>query len=52
MDDAFCLVLFKVLVNPIKSFGLNIDDITGQGYANGSNMKGKYNGGGGGKSVA
>jgi hypothetical protein len=28
----------------MESFGLNIDDIRGQGYDNGSNMKGKHHG--------
>uniref|UniRef100_M8BE92 Lipoxygenase 1 n=1 Tax=Aegilops tauschii TaxID=37682 RepID=M8BE92_AEGTA len=32
----------KVLVDSIKSFGLNIDDIRGQGYDNGSHTEGKY----------
>ncbi|XP_062203777.1 uncharacterized protein LOC133905976 [Phragmites australis] len=36
--------LFNVLIDSIKSFGLNIDDIRGQGYDNGSNMKGKHKG--------
>jgi hypothetical protein len=36
--------LFNVLVESIKSYGLLIDDIRGQGYDNGSNMKGKNKG--------
>ncbi|KAK1668757.1 hypothetical protein QYE76_056916 [Lolium multiflorum] len=36
--------LFNVLVESIKSYGLHIDDIRGQGYDNGSNMKGKNKG--------
>ena len=36
--------LFDVLVESIKSHGLNIDDIRGQGYDNGSNRKGKNKG--------
>lgn len=32
--------LFNELVNVLKKYGLNIDDIRGQGYDNGSNMKG------------
>jgi hypothetical protein len=36
--------LFKVLVESIKSYGLIIDDIRGQVYDNGSNMKGKNKG--------
>jgi hypothetical protein len=33
-----------VLLDSMKSFGLNINDIRGQGYDNGSNMKGKHQG--------
>ena len=33
--------LFDVLVSEVKSLGLDIDDVRGQGYDNGSNMKGK-----------
>jgi hypothetical protein len=36
--------LSNVLVDSIKSFGLNVDDIICQGYDNGSNMKGKHKG--------
>ena len=36
--------LFNVLVESINSYGLLIDDIRGQGYDNGSNMKGKNKG--------
>ena len=32
------------MVDSIKSFGLNVDDIRGQGYDNGSNMKGAHKG--------
>ena len=28
-------------MNAMESYGLNIDDVMGQGYDNGSNMKGK-----------
>jgi hypothetical protein len=38
------LGLFNVLIDSLESFGLNIDDIRGQGYDNGSNMKGKHQG--------
>jgi len=44
VDDTFGLGLCNVLVDVIKSFGLDIDDIRGQGYDNGSNMKGKRKG--------
>jgi hypothetical protein len=36
--------LFDVLVEAINSYGLLIDDIRGEGYDNGSNMKGKNKG--------
>ena len=36
--------LFNVLVESINSYGLLIDNIRGQGYDNGSNMKGKHKG--------
>ncbi|XP_066365315.1 uncharacterized protein [Miscanthus floridulus] len=44
VDDTSGEGLFNVLVDSIKSFGLNVDDIRGQGYDNGSNMKGKHKG--------
>jgi hypothetical protein len=44
VGDTSGLWLFNVLVESIKSFGLNIDDIRGQGYDNRSNMKGKHQG--------
>jgi hypothetical protein len=36
--------LFDVLEGELKHLGLNIDDVRGQGYDNGSNMKGKHQG--------
>ncbi|XP_012700210.1 zinc finger MYM-type protein 1-like [Setaria italica] len=36
--------LFNVLENELKLLGLDIDDVRGQGYDNGSNMKGKHKG--------
>jgi len=36
--------LFDVLVSELKNLGLDIDDVRGQGYDNGSNMKGKNQG--------
>lgn len=33
-----------MLQNMLKCLGLDIDDVRGQGYANGSNMKGKHQG--------
>uniref|UniRef100_A0A453LZF7 DUF4371 domain-containing protein n=1 Tax=Aegilops tauschii subsp. strangulata TaxID=200361 RepID=A0A453LZF7_AEGTS len=44
VEDTSGLGIFKVLVDSMKSFDLIIDDIRGQGYDNGSNMKGKYKG--------
>ncbi|XP_066316027.1 uncharacterized protein [Miscanthus floridulus] len=44
VDDTSGEGLFNVLVDSIKSFGLNVDDIRGQGYDNGSNMKAKHKG--------
>uniref|UniRef100_A0A8I6YCJ7 DUF4371 domain-containing protein n=1 Tax=Hordeum vulgare subsp. vulgare TaxID=112509 RepID=A0A8I6YCJ7_HORVV len=44
VEDTSGLGIFNVLVDSMMSFGLNIDDIRGQGYDNGSNMKGKYKG--------
>jgi hypothetical protein len=44
VDDTSNHGHFNVLVDAIKSFGLDVDDIRGQGYDNGSNMKGKHKG--------
>jgi hypothetical protein len=44
VDDTSGLGLFNVLVDAMNSFGLNINNIRGQGYDNGSNMKGKHQG--------
>ncbi|PWZ14127.1 Branched-chain-amino-acid aminotransferase 5, chloroplastic [Zea mays] len=44
VDDTSGLGLFNVLLDSMKSLGLNINDIRGQGYDNGSNMKGKHQG--------
>ncbi|KAL2957242.1 hypothetical protein AAZX31_18G134100 [Glycine max] len=44
VDDTSGKDLFNELVNVLKKYGLNIDDIRGQGYDNGSNMKGKNQG--------
>jgi hypothetical protein len=43
VDDTSGLGLFNVLIDAMNSFGLNTNDIRGQGYDNGSNMKGKNN---------
>ncbi|KAK9705791.1 hypothetical protein RND81_07G082100 [Saponaria officinalis] len=42
VDDTTGQVLFDVLQGELKKLGLNIDDVRGQGYDNGSNMKGKH----------
>jgi hypothetical protein len=44
VDDTSGLGLFKLLLDSMESFGLYINDIRGQGYDNGSNMKGKHQG--------
>nr|TKW16837.1 hypothetical protein SEVIR_5G325500v2 [Setaria viridis] len=44
VDDTSGLGLFNVSLESMESFGLKISDIRGQGYDNGSNMKGKYKG--------
>jgi hypothetical protein len=42
VDDTSGEGLFNSLLDSIKSFGLNIEDVRGQDYDNGSNMKGKH----------
>ena len=42
MDDTFGFGLFNELLNAYKFFYLNVDDVRGQGYDNGYNMKGKH----------
>ena len=44
VDDTSGLGLFNVLLDALRSLDLNIDDVRGQGYDNGSNMKGKHKG--------
>ncbi|XP_066323448.1 uncharacterized protein [Miscanthus floridulus] len=44
VDDTSGLGLFNVLLDALQSLDLNIDDVRGQGYDNGSNMKGKHQG--------
>ena len=44
VDDTTGEGLFNVLIDVIKKLELNINDIRGQGYDNGSNMKGKERG--------
>ncbi|XP_059277622.1 uncharacterized protein LOC132031704 [Lycium ferocissimum] len=36
--------IFEVIIDEIKNIGLDIDNLRGQGYDNGSNMKGKHQG--------
>ena len=42
VDDMLGLGLFKRLEDTLVNLKLNIDDISGQNYNNGSNMKGKH----------
>ncbi|KAJ1283327.1 hypothetical protein BS78_03G119900 [Paspalum vaginatum] len=44
VDDTSGLGLFNVLIDTLGSLDLNIADVRGQGYDNGSNMKGKHQG--------
>jgi hypothetical protein len=44
VDDTLGLGLFNELNSALASLHLNIDDVRGQGYDNGSNMKGKHQG--------
>ena len=44
MNDTYGLGLFKELFNSIKLIGINIVDVRGKAYDNGSNMKGKHQG--------
>ncbi|KAI3744343.1 hypothetical protein L1987_57422 [Smallanthus sonchifolius] len=44
VDDTTGKGLFDVTVEELNCLGLDIDDMRGQGYDNGSNMKGKHNG--------
>jgi hypothetical protein len=44
VDDMSGFGLFKRLEDTLMNFKLNIDDIRGQNYNNGSNMKGKHQG--------
>jgi hypothetical protein len=44
VDDTSGLRLFKELIDLLQLFELNVADVRGQGYDNGSNMKGKHQG--------
>ena len=44
VEDTSGLGLSKVLMDTLSSFDLNAADVRGQGYDNGSNMKGQYQG--------
>ncbi|TYH22197.1 hypothetical protein ES288_A04G107900v1 [Gossypium darwinii] len=44
MDDTSGLGIFNELQDVLKSFDLNVEDVRGQGYDNGSNMKEKHQG--------
>ncbi|XP_042432537.1 zinc finger MYM-type protein 1-like [Zingiber officinale] len=42
VDDTIGQGLFEELQNVLKSFDLDIDNVRGQGYDNGANMKGRH----------
>ena len=42
VDYTFGLRLFNELLNARKSLNLNVNDVRGQSYENGYNMKGKH----------
>ncbi|XP_074314594.1 uncharacterized protein LOC141649817 [Silene latifolia] len=44
VDDTTGQGLFNVLLNELKSLDLDVDNVRGQSYDNGSNMKGKHQG--------
>ncbi|XP_042396901.1 zinc finger MYM-type protein 1-like [Zingiber officinale] len=44
VDDTTGQGLFEELQNVLKSFDLDIDNVRGQGYDNGANMKGRHQG--------
>ena len=44
VDNTIGQRFFEELENVLKVLGLNIDDIRGQGYDNGFNMKGRHQG--------
>lgn len=44
VDDTTGKNLFDAIMNEINNIGLNISNLRGQGYDNGSNMKGKHQG--------
>ncbi|XP_065866612.1 uncharacterized protein [Euphorbia lathyris] len=44
VDDTTGLGLFNKLLEVLKGLDLSVDDVRGQGYDNGSNMKGKHKG--------
>uniref|UniRef100_A0A7N0TD73 DUF4371 domain-containing protein n=1 Tax=Kalanchoe fedtschenkoi TaxID=63787 RepID=A0A7N0TD73_KALFE len=44
VNDTTWQGLFDVLLQELKSLDLDVDNVRGQGYDNGSNMKGRYQG--------
>jgi len=44
VNDTSGNCLFNVIIDELKVLGLDINNLRGQGYDNGSNMKGKHQG--------
>ena len=44
MEDTSGQRLFDELINALRTLELDLGDLRGQGYDNGSNMKGKHKG--------
>ena len=44
VDDTSGKGLFDAIINEMNTIGLDISNMRGQGYDNGSNMKGKHQG--------
>nr|XP_047132483.1 zinc finger MYM-type protein 1-like [Hydra vulgaris] len=44
LQDTTGANMTKVVINKLQELGVNLDDMRGQGYVNGANMRGKYNG--------
>ncbi|XP_012559259.3 zinc finger MYM-type protein 1-like [Hydra vulgaris] len=44
LQDTTGANMTKVVIDKLQELGVNLDDMRGQGYDNGANMRGKYNG--------